>query len=130
MKTMRALTLFASTCFVFAQTPAKRPLKLDDMHKFHTVADPQISPDGKWVAYTVATVDVPGDKSDTDVWMAKKLGWRQTDPHHLQHGGENAPRWCPMGATSRLPLAAVPAKPGTQSGCSTVRGRSADSSRM
>ena len=34
--------------------PAKRPVKVDDMHAFHDVRDLQISPDGKWVAYTLS----------------------------------------------------------------------------
>ncbi len=40
-----------------AQT-ARRPLKLDDMSRFRNVSDPQISPDGKWVAYVVNSTDV------------------------------------------------------------------------
>ena len=48
---------------------AQRLLTVDDMHKFHDVRDAQISPEGKWVAYRVSSVDVAADKSDTDVWM-------------------------------------------------------------
>src|SRR5690242_12229669 len=44
---------FAAASLVFAQAPARRLLKIEDMHSFHTVADPQLSPDGAWVAYTV-----------------------------------------------------------------------------
>src|SRR5947207_1785721 len=58
-----------SACLVFSQQPAKRLLKIEDMHRFHNVGDPQISPDGKWVAYTVGTIDTAADKSDTDIWM-------------------------------------------------------------
>src|SRR5436309_2867077 len=54
---------------LFAQT-AQRVIKIEDMHAFHDVRDPQISPDGKWVAYTVSTTDAAADKSDTDIWMA------------------------------------------------------------
>src|SRR5579883_834180 len=79
----------------FSQT-ARRPIKLEDMHAFHDVRDPQISPDGQWVAYTVTTVDTAADKSDTDVWMASWDGTRQlrmtTSPD-----AENAPRWSPDG---------------------------------
>jgi Tol biopolymer transport system component len=49
---------------------APRPLTLDDMHKFKDVADPRCSPDGKWVAYTLATTDTAAEKRDTDIWMA------------------------------------------------------------
>src|SRR4051812_38502975 len=76
-----------------AQT-AKRPLKLDDMHAMVAVADPQCSPDGAWVAYTVATPDTKEDKRDTDVWMVRFDGSRQirvtTSPE-----SEGSPRWSP-----------------------------------
>jgi dipeptidyl aminopeptidase/acylaminoacyl peptidase len=77
----------------FAQ---KRLLTVDDMHKFHDVRDVQISPDGKWVAYTVSSVDVAADKSDTDVWMTS---WDGTEQVRLTSSpeSENAPRWSPDG---------------------------------
>jgi hypothetical protein len=40
------------------------------MYRFRDARDAQISPDGKWVAYTVNTIDTAADKSDTDVWIA------------------------------------------------------------
>jgi dipeptidyl aminopeptidase/acylaminoacyl peptidase len=92
----RIAVLSASAALLLAQTPAKRLIQLDDMHRFHTVADPQISPDGKWVAYTVGTIDVAGDKSDTDIWMTSWDG-----AQHLRlttsPDAETAPRWSPDG---------------------------------
>jgi dipeptidyl aminopeptidase/acylaminoacyl peptidase len=86
---------FLSISTAFGQ-PAKRLLKIEDMHSFRDVRDLQISPDGKWVAYTVSTVDVAADKGDTDVWMASWDGAQQlrvtTSPEP-----ENAPRWSPDG---------------------------------
>ena len=85
-----------SAALLAAQTPAKRPVKVDDMHAFHDVRDVQISPDGKWVAYTVSSVDVAADKSDTDVWM---VGWDGKQQLRLTSSpeSENAPRWSPDG---------------------------------
>ncbi|HCA59573.1 MAG TPA: hypothetical protein DEP46_16510, partial [Blastocatellia bacterium] len=37
--------------------PAKRPMSLNDIFKIKNVSDPQISPDGEWVAYVVSTID-------------------------------------------------------------------------
>lgn len=72
----------------------KRTLRVADVHAQITVADPQMSPDGAWVAYTVATVDVAGDKSDTDIWMVK---WDGSERLRLTSSkeAENAPRWSP-----------------------------------
>jgi dipeptidyl aminopeptidase/acylaminoacyl peptidase len=66
------------------------------MHAFHDVRDLQISPDGKWVAYTVSSIDTAADKSDTDVWMAS---WDGTQQLRMTSSpdAENAPRWSPDG---------------------------------
>jgi dipeptidyl aminopeptidase/acylaminoacyl peptidase len=96
MKTAKVLALFASAALLFGQAPTKRLLKLDDMHRFHTVADPQISPDGKWVAYTVSTVDTAGDKSDTDIWMTSWDGAQHVRVTSSPES-ESAPRWSPDG---------------------------------
>jgi dipeptidyl aminopeptidase/acylaminoacyl peptidase len=96
---------------IFAQPPAKRLLKVDDMHKFHDVRDPQLSPDGKWVAYTVTSVDTTADKSDTDVWMAS---WDGTQQLRLTSSpeSENAPRWSADGRY----LAFMSGRPGKAKG--------------
>jgi dipeptidyl aminopeptidase/acylaminoacyl peptidase len=81
--------------FLLAQ-PARRALKIDDMHRFHDVRDVQISSDGKWVAYTVNTVEAVADKSDTDVWITSWDGQK-----HLRMTtsteNETSPRWSPDG---------------------------------
>ena len=56
--------------------PARHALTLDDLAHMHDVRDPQCSPDGQWVAYTVSTIDVKEDKSNTHVWMVSFDGKR------------------------------------------------------
>jgi dipeptidyl aminopeptidase/acylaminoacyl peptidase len=48
----------------------KRSMTVVDLFRFKRVADPQISPDGKLVAYTVTTVDLAGNKSSSSIWTA------------------------------------------------------------
>src|ERR1700716_2533650 len=100
-----------SACLVFSQQPTKRLLKIEDMHRFHNVGDPQISPDGKWVAYTVSTVDTAGDKSDTDIWMTS---WDGTQHLRVTSSpeAETAPRWSPDGRY----LAFTSSRPGKAKG--------------
>ena len=50
-----------------AAQPARRPLILDDYARVVTPADPQRSPDGEWVAYTVTTIDAAKDRRNTDL---------------------------------------------------------------
>lgn len=63
------LTLAVSAAGL-AQIPSKRLLNLDDLDRLRYVADPQCSPDGRWVAYTAAQVDKEKDKRITHLWMA------------------------------------------------------------
>ena len=78
-----------------AAQPAKRPINLDDLAKLKTVGDPQVSPDGKWVGYTVGTIDVEKDKRDTDLWMASWDGADQVRLTSSADSSETMPRWSP-----------------------------------
>jgi len=87
---------------------APRPLSLDDMHKFKDVGDPRCSPDGKWVAYTLASTDTAADKRDTDIWMASLDGKTQLRVTASAEA-ETSPRWSPDGRY----LAFLSGRPGT-----------------
>ena len=93
-----ALALLAPALPLQAQSTsgAKRPLRVEDIHRVREVRNPQRSPDGKWIAYTVTSVDSAKDKSDTDVWMSS---WDGTQ--HLRMTstaeGESSPRFSPDG---------------------------------
>ena len=90
----RWLLLFSAAA-LFAQT-AKRPLTLDDIYKIREVRDPQCSPDGKWVAYSVGTTDLKEDKHDSDIWMVSYDG--KTDLRVTSSPeSEATPRWSPDG---------------------------------
>ena len=73
-----ALVVAALVPFASAQT-TKRPISIDDLFKIKSIGDPQRSPDGAWVAYTVGTTDVEKDKRDTDIWMVAFGGGEDED---------------------------------------------------
>src|SRR5262249_31003508 len=79
-----------------AQTPARHPLRVDDIQKIADVRDPQCSPDGKQVAYVVSTIDVKEDKSNTHIWM---VGFDGTNDRQVtwSQESESSPRWSPDG---------------------------------
>ena len=82
-----------------AQTaPAKRPITLDDMFRIKSASDPQRSPDGKWVAYTVSSTDAEKEKRDSDIWIVNWDGI-QTLRMTSSPDGESSPRWSPDGRT-------------------------------
>jgi dipeptidyl aminopeptidase/acylaminoacyl peptidase len=75
---------------------AQRPLSPSDVYKIKSVSDPQLSPDGKWIAYVMSTPDSIKDKSDSDIWM---ISWDGSENIKLTASpeGESRPRWSPDG---------------------------------
>lgn len=66
------LGLLALLPRAYADEP--RPLKPDDLFTLKELGDPRVSSDGKWVAYTVTSLDRKKDKADTDIYMAPFAG--------------------------------------------------------
>lgn len=81
---------------VAAATAERRLLTADDINAVHEVSDPQLSPDGQWVAYAVRTADPVKDKRNTHLWMAS---WDGTQSLQLTYSdeSEHTPRWSPDG---------------------------------
>jgi dipeptidyl aminopeptidase/acylaminoacyl peptidase len=79
-----------------AQAPPGRALKPDDIFSLKELADPQVSPEGKWVAYTVTSLDRKKDEADTDIHMSP---WAGGAALRLTSGakGETKPRFSPDG---------------------------------
>ena len=79
-----------------AQVPAKRPLRPADIYRLPVLSDPQVSPDGKWVSYTMATIDSLKDSRNSDIWM---VSWDGTQDIQLTSSpdGESRARWSPDG---------------------------------
>lgn len=89
------LLILAFTTAHLAQT-ARHPLRLDDVARLREVRDPQVSPDGEWVAYVVATVDTKEDKTSSHIWMVGYDG--KTDRQiTFSQDSETSPRWSPDG---------------------------------
>lgn len=95
MRSTFALLLVAAAA-VSAQAPAKRPLQVADWYRLRAVTDPQLSPDGAWVAYTVSHVDSAKDRHDSDIWMTS---WDGATNIRLttSEESESSPRWSPDG---------------------------------
>jgi len=75
---------------------APRPLTVDDYFRIRDVGGPQVSPDGLWVAYTVATNDLEKDESKTQIWMAPVAGGEAV-PMTAVEKSVSRPRWSPDG---------------------------------
>jgi dipeptidyl aminopeptidase/acylaminoacyl peptidase len=107
MKVVRAI-VFASlalsfSLYTYAQESAPKPasatprnITIDDFFQIRDVAQPELSPDGLWVAYAVRTRMLKEDKSEQRLWMVSTQGG---DPIPLTSEGvsSNHPRWSPDG---------------------------------
>jgi len=91
-----AILLFFAPTILAAQTSGKRGIAIDDLYRIERVGNPQISPDGRWIAYTVTSIDREADRRRTALWM---VNWEGTENLRLTFGKESAgsPSWSPDG---------------------------------
>jgi dipeptidyl aminopeptidase/acylaminoacyl peptidase len=74
----------------------KRGVKPGDLYLLRTVVDPQISPDGKQVAYVVTWPDKEADETRMSVYVAPFDG-REAARRFTQGNKDHTPRWSPDG---------------------------------
>jgi dipeptidyl aminopeptidase/acylaminoacyl peptidase len=80
---------------VSAQTHENRAITFHDLISMHRLSDPQISPDGKWVAYGVATPDFDVNHLVKNIWIVATSGG---EARQLTQGGsDERARWSPDG---------------------------------
>lgn len=100
MKTVRRVaTAIVLLVFVAgaasAQSSEKRPITFLDLIQLHRVSEPQISPDGRRVVYTVATPDMDGNRNASNIWLAGTGDG--TSIQLTQSGKDSSPAWSPDG---------------------------------
>jgi dipeptidyl aminopeptidase/acylaminoacyl peptidase len=78
------------------QTSSLRSLEIADAFRLKDVGNPRISPDGEWVAYTVATTDLEEDRRRTRLWLAPTEGG-ESFPMTRAEGSVSSPAWSPDG---------------------------------
>ncbi len=89
-------------------------MRAEDLLKFRWIADPQISPDGTRVAFTLVRVDADEDEYRTDLWLAEvpRPGTAPDVPRALTFDGRSSqPRWSPDGGTLAFARKPEPGKP-------------------
>src|SRR6202050_5624549 len=79
-----------------SDAPARRLLTPDDLYRVEDVGDPQVSPDGLWVAYVVTLNDRESDEARSAIWMVR---WDGSQRLALTAAAEGTakPRWSPDG---------------------------------
>ena len=91
------LTL-APSLFPLPVVAQKRAITFDDYIALKSVGDPQLSPDGKWVAYTVTEQSLKDNRGTTRIWLAD-VATGQSRELTAGPGSDRQPRWAPDGKT-------------------------------
>src|SRR5207237_10734812 len=77
----------------------KRAITFDDYIALKSVSDPQLSPDGKWVAYTVSTPSLEDNRNVARVWVVE-VATGKSQQLTGGPGSDRQPRWAPDGKHS------------------------------
>ncbi|MCA1816846.1 MAG: S9 family peptidase [Acidobacteria bacterium] len=96
-------SLFALAAVVCASVGAsaqagRQPLTISDLLKVQRVGDPQLSPDGRFVAYQIAVPDLDANRNRTQLYLVSVDGGT---PRQLTRAASSSttPRWSPDGRT-------------------------------
>ena len=90
------LTLLIYAGLGFASATSTRVPTVDDLLTIKSVGGAQISPDGKWVAYTVGYGDFKQDAFITQIWLAETGAGKTFQLTRGDRASTN-PRWSPDG---------------------------------
>jgi len=114
----RCLLIFSAFVLIFAyglplSAQARHPFTFEDMMKLKRVGAPQVSPDGKWVIFSVVDVDLEANTRTPHIWIVPLAGSEEKGgvPHvspNLRDVGSrerelisdqdaDRPRWAPDG---------------------------------
>ncbi len=72
------------------------PFSVHDMLAMDRISDPQVSPDGKWVAYNVRTTDLEANRGRTDIWISAVDG-SSARRMTMHDASDSNARWAPDG---------------------------------
>ncbi len=74
--------------------PEPHPFSIHDMVAMDRISDPQVSPDGTWIAFVVRTTDLEANRGRTNLWLVSSDGTdlRQLTSHP---DSDSNPRWGP-----------------------------------
>jgi len=103
-----SLALIAFSLSLAAQS--KHPFTFEDMMKLKRVGDPQVSPDGKWVIFSVVDVDLAANTKTPHIWIVRVGADASSAPAEQSSAVKSAaeriliadqdadrPRWAPDG---------------------------------
>jgi len=98
------LSLFVVAFAIPAFAQAKHPFTFEDMMKLKRVGEPEVSPDGKWVIFSVVDVDLAANTKTPHIWI---VPLSQTQgPSTSQNASPSANHPAPVGMTGEREIIA------------------------
>ena len=94
MKRLLSLFVFAIVISIAAQ--AQTPFTVNDLIAMKRVSDPQLSPDGKKIAFTIGVVDKAANRTINQIYVMNVDGSNQQQITKAA-GSSSSPRWSPNG---------------------------------
>jgi dipeptidyl aminopeptidase/acylaminoacyl peptidase len=73
--------------------PGGRPITFTDLAAIGRVGEQVVSPDGKWVAYVVATPNLPANRLERNLWLVAVAGGEARQL--TRSGRDQRPQWSP-----------------------------------
>src|SRR5580698_6541665 len=87
------LLLMLCTAPIFAQ--GRRPFTFEDMMALKRVGEPVVSPDGKWVVFSVVDVSLEANTKTPHIWIVPAAGGQERAI--IADQDADRPRWAPDG---------------------------------
>src|SRR5258705_3914055 len=86
--------VFLCVAPAWAQTGPR--FTVEELLKVRRVGDPQLSPDGRWIAYSIGEPNVSANRTITQIYLISTDGGT---PKQLTNGDRSStsPRWSPDG---------------------------------
>lgn len=95
-----SIALFAPAVCAAAQTDtpsvAKHPIAFEDLMRMRRLGETAVSPDGKWLAYSVTTVNLDQNAKTTELWVQAIAGG-EPQPLAVARPGDSGPQFSPDG---------------------------------
>ena len=96
MKRFFAVLLISLFAIISVASAQERRFTIDDLLKVRRVGDPQVSPKGDLVAFTVTDVDKVANRSTTQIYLVPIAGGEVRQLTNDEHSSMT-PRWSPDG---------------------------------
>jgi dipeptidyl aminopeptidase/acylaminoacyl peptidase len=94
---VKRFLLVLALLFAADADAGKRAMTIADVHRLRDVAEPALSPDGRWLVYSVTSDDLAWDRKVSEVWRVPSTGGAERRLTHAGPSSSWAPQYSPDG---------------------------------